>query len=72
MKASDEMFRDLGYKKIIDSPLVTEYAEDMGATHIIIGKQSQFVTATMYGKNYGMTFYEILTCAQLIKEMEEE
>ena len=72
MKTADEMFRELGYKKIVDNDSQIEYAEEIGPTHIFIGKNTGFVTAKMYEQTYGMSFYEILTCAQLIKEMEEE
>ena len=72
MKTADEMFKTLGYKKIIDNDEKIEYAEEMGPTHIIIGKEREFITATMYGKTVGLSFYEVLTCAQLIKEMGVE
>ena len=68
MKTADEMFAELGYSKNIEG----DYASAASGISISISPDKTIFIEDSFNQEICLLFDEILACAQLIKEMEEE
>ena len=70
-KTADDMFRELGYEKSLETSVEIDYTNKRHSK-IIILKELKTVSSFFDGDESGICFEEVLACAQLIKEMEAQ
>lgn len=73
MKAANEMFLNLGYKKVenFPNPYIC-YKNEKEDTVILVYMIGSYFKKYQHGESSCFTRNEILACAQLIKELDEK